>query len=152
MGELRTILSDKELINYSKILIEDFCKKGLKSNLWTMRIPAEPNRDPDLIFSELIARFKKLCTPQFPDPCSVEQYEQITGEKLSKQAYVFMRPKKDCKRYQTDWSLHRYSDYTELEGFRIPDWYCIIVQTGKPAPGADWRPEDKVLADFDIRR
>lgn len=56
---LYTTLTDKELIERCEFLIKDFCHNGFKSSEWTMRIPAEPNRDPDLVFGELIRRFKK---------------------------------------------------------------------------------------------
>jgi len=57
-AESNITLTNEELIKYCEFLIEDFCKNGFLSGLWTMRIPAEPNRDPDLVFGELIDRFK----------------------------------------------------------------------------------------------
>jgi len=59
-AESNITLTNKELIKHCEFLIEDFCKNGFLSHHWTMRIPAEPNRDPDLVFAKLIHRFKAI--------------------------------------------------------------------------------------------
>lgn len=50
-------LSDAELTQKAKELIQELIDSGGKS--WVMNIPARPNSDPDLIFTELNERFKK---------------------------------------------------------------------------------------------
>lgn len=49
-------LTDIELIEKVELLIKELIDTGGKS--WTMQIPARPNADHDLVFSELNQRFK----------------------------------------------------------------------------------------------
>ena len=58
MKNIHTDLKDDELIERCDSLIDDFTKGKMRE--WVMHIPAEPNKDPDLIFSELISRYKRL--------------------------------------------------------------------------------------------
>lgn len=51
-------LTDQELIEKTTELIQQLIDTGGKS--WVLNIPARPNSDPDLIFTELNYRFKKL--------------------------------------------------------------------------------------------
>lgn len=50
-------LSDAELTEKAKELIQELIDSGGRS--WVLNIPARPNSDPDLIFTELNERFKK---------------------------------------------------------------------------------------------
>ena len=52
-------MNDQYLIDKVDGLIDDFCKNGSKARLWTMHIPAQPENDPDLVFSTLLKRFKE---------------------------------------------------------------------------------------------
>lgn len=79
-SEMKTTLSDQELVNHCDFLIKDFCKNGFKSGHWTMRIPAEPNRDPDLVFSELIDRFNVVRSKSSNsdyEKCHKDEFENI---------------------------------------------------------------------------
>lgn len=49
-------LSDAELTEKAKELIQELIDSGGKA--WTLHVPARPNSDPDLIFTELNQRFK----------------------------------------------------------------------------------------------
>lgn len=51
-------LTDQELIEKTTELIQQLIDTGGK--LWVLNIPARPNSDPDLIFTELNFRFKNL--------------------------------------------------------------------------------------------
>lgn len=50
-------LSDEELARACEKELSDMCKTSGKS--FTMRIPAQLNKDTDFLFSALIERFKK---------------------------------------------------------------------------------------------
>lgn len=54
-------LSDDELIKKGKEWIGKLCNSGGRD--WMLHIPARPNEDPDLIFSELVTRFQKTKQP-----------------------------------------------------------------------------------------
>lgn len=49
-------LTDQELSEKCNFWISALCKSGGES--WTLRVPPDFNYDPDLLFSELIKRFK----------------------------------------------------------------------------------------------
>lgn len=67
-------------------------------------------------------------TPALPDPCTVEQWEEITGETFPDDGAVWARWKNNEWKQYTINGLKRGIYYGE-EGFQI-----VIVQTGKPAP------------------
>lgn len=50
-------MTDEELIKKSRKWISDLCN-GLET--WTMRIPAEPDHDPDLLWRECTDRLEAL--------------------------------------------------------------------------------------------
>lgn len=72
--------------------------------------------------------------PQFPDPCTVEQYEQITKEKFPDDGAVWVK-------WKQGWKVYPYSLYLEFQ--RVYGIQVAIVQTGKPCPDANWKPEVK---------
>jgi hypothetical protein len=51
------ILTDTELVEKCHKWILDLCTT--KGNAWMLRVPADANHDPDLLFTELINRFEK---------------------------------------------------------------------------------------------
>lgn len=51
-------ISDEDLLNSCNYLIDDLCKNGNRS--WVMHITARPKSAPDLVFSLLAYRYKKL--------------------------------------------------------------------------------------------
>jgi hypothetical protein len=53
-------MHDKELMEKCDELITDFCQNGKNAKLWTMHIPAQEDKDPDLVFSQLLKRFEEL--------------------------------------------------------------------------------------------
>src|SRR5688572_3269383 len=57
-SDLECTLSNEELIKKGKEWIQKLIDTGGKD--WSLRIPAEPNHDPDLIFSELCKRLSSL--------------------------------------------------------------------------------------------
>lgn len=57
MKTTKCTLTDKELINACDKEMSKMCQTGGKS--FTMRVPADVNRDTDLLIYELIERFKK---------------------------------------------------------------------------------------------
>lgn len=69
-------MTDIELINIVDELIDDFCKNGNKSRLWTMNIPAQPDKDPDLVFSTLLKRFREVLEE---NETLKQQIEKIEG-------------------------------------------------------------------------
>jgi hypothetical protein len=69
-------MTDIELINRVDELIDDFCKNGNKSRLWTMHIPAKPDKDPDLVFSTLLERFIEVLEE---NETLKQQIEKIEG-------------------------------------------------------------------------
>lgn len=80
-------------------------------------------------------KYKDL-PPQLPDPCTVEQYKQITGEKFPKTALIWRKNKTSGKWESTDYMN------CDLFGNSFHS-YRVIVQTGKKYPNADWKPEVK---------
>lgn len=54
-------LTDQELIDKCDAWITSLAKSG--GDTWTLSIPVDFNKDPDMLFCELITRFKALkCT------------------------------------------------------------------------------------------
>jgi hypothetical protein len=51
-------LSDKELIQRCGQWVDKLCKSN--GDAWVLRIPVDFNYDPDMLFIELINRFKKI--------------------------------------------------------------------------------------------
>lgn len=51
-------LSDTELIAQCSAWISKLCESGGKA--WTLRVPVDFRHDPDVLFTELIRRFKAL--------------------------------------------------------------------------------------------
>jgi len=49
-------LSDSQLIEKCENWITDLCRSGGRA--WCLRVPVDFNCDPDMLFSELIKRFK----------------------------------------------------------------------------------------------
>lgn len=56
MKKLKCSLSDKQLAKKCDDWIRSLIDTGGKS--WCLNIPARPNEDPDLVFSELVRRFR----------------------------------------------------------------------------------------------
>ena len=57
MASIHTDLEDLKLISRCRILIHDFTQGRMRE--WVMHIPARPNEDPDLVFSEIIERYER---------------------------------------------------------------------------------------------
>jgi hypothetical protein len=58
--DLRAIqaeMPDDELVEKCQKWISDLCRTGAKC--WSLRVPPDPEHDPDLLFNELIRRFQK---------------------------------------------------------------------------------------------
>lgn len=51
-------LTDEELIKKCSDWVDKLCKSGGKS--WTLRVPVDFNKDPDMLFCALIERFSQL--------------------------------------------------------------------------------------------
>lgn len=67
MEKLKCSLSDKQLAKKCDDWIRSLIDTGGKS--WCLNIPARPNEDPDLVFSELVRRFRgKDGVKHFPEP------------------------------------------------------------------------------------
>ncbi|MCK5614021.1 hypothetical protein KAR91_69805 [Candidatus Pacearchaeota archaeon] len=76
----------------------------------------------------LEAENKKLNTrtPELPDPCTVEQYEEITGKTFPGMGLVWFWNRMNY------WSAVQYRNITaDDDNLRLE---APIVQTGKPAP------------------
>lgn len=73
--------------------------------------------------------------PELPDPCTVEQYEEITGETLPDDRAVWVREPITDPDITHMWYLLQYK--TTKIGKAYP---TFIVQTGKAAPKSEWRP------------
>lgn len=54
-------LSDDELIAACSKWIDDLCRSG--GSKWSLTVPVDFNRDPDMLFTELINRFKLTVQP-----------------------------------------------------------------------------------------
>lgn len=69
-----------------------------------------------------------------PNPCTPEQYEEITGEKFPKDGVVWFW-------YEQRWRLDNYSNV--LCNMKVHEYiYPIaIVQTGKGSPSKEWEEE-----------
>lgn len=48
------------LLSRGKFLIDQFCSRGINTFDWSMHIPARPDKDPDLVFSEIMRIAKNL--------------------------------------------------------------------------------------------
>ena len=51
-------LSDSELVEKCSKWISELCRSGGRA--WTLRVPVDMSRDPDILFSELIRRFEAM--------------------------------------------------------------------------------------------
>jgi hypothetical protein len=51
-------MSNEQLIQKCEAWIKSLCETGGRS--WTLRVPVEYDRDPDMLFTELMIRFKNL--------------------------------------------------------------------------------------------
>ena len=58
LKELRSTLSDDELLEKVHEWVSKLCKSGARD--WVLHIPVDINRDPDILISELCERFKEL--------------------------------------------------------------------------------------------
>ena len=78
---------------------------------------------------------KRFSSPQLPDPCTPEQYEQITGERFPEDGVVWEFD---------EWSEYKISLYSAAKKRRklYNCGHIAIAQTGKGCPPADWRPEE----------
>jgi hypothetical protein len=54
----RCTLPDDELLNKCRSWITDLCRTGGKA--WMLQVPVNYNEDPDMLFSELVRRYKQL--------------------------------------------------------------------------------------------
>jgi hypothetical protein len=54
--EPKCTLSDAELIDRCSEWVDKLCKSG--GQAWSLRVPVDFERDPDILISELIQRFK----------------------------------------------------------------------------------------------
>lgn len=59
--EKKCTLTDHELLEKCGQWVTDLCESGGRK--WTLRVPVDFNRDPDILFSELIRRFKTIIEP-----------------------------------------------------------------------------------------
>lgn len=74
----KCILTDQELIDKCDQWITSLAKTG--GETWSLSIPVDFNKDPDMLFLELINRFKALNTAPITDlgpvscgtPCSFD--------------------------------------------------------------------------------
>lgn len=57
MSKERCTLSDDDLLEKCDEWIEKLCKSGGKD--WCLSVPVNFNRDPDMLFVELMNRFKE---------------------------------------------------------------------------------------------
>ncbi len=53
----RPEMGNEELAEKCEEWIDKLCKSG--GNAWTLRVPVDIDRDPDMLFSELIRRFRE---------------------------------------------------------------------------------------------
>lgn len=52
-------LTDEELINKVKEWISKLCRTGGRA--WSLRVPVDPNYDPDILIIELCNRLEERC-------------------------------------------------------------------------------------------
>ena len=62
-----------ELVQKARTWISDLCESG--GQKWSLRVPPDPERDPDLIFGELCRRLE----PQPAPALQATQYENVDG-------------------------------------------------------------------------
>ncbi len=65
MEKDKCTLSNEQLINACRKWISNLCKT--KGKCWCLSIPVDHNRDPDMLFNELIDRFKKIYSVSIKD-------------------------------------------------------------------------------------
>ena len=126
----------------SKLLACPFCRSKAKYTICTVNDKHENFvqcsgchvHSPVFIQGENAIIWWNTRTPQFPDPCTPEQWEEITGKKFPDTGAVwcyyameYLGPK--------NWYLKYYIIAKDTE------WPMFIVKTGKPAPPADWKLE-----------
>lgn len=56
-ADVKPSISNEELINRCEEWIDKLCKSGGRD--WCLTVPVNFNRDPDMLFTELIRRFKE---------------------------------------------------------------------------------------------
>lgn len=76
--EEKCTLSNKELIERSREIISELAKTGGKS--WSLQVPVNFNRDPDMIFSELGNRLQQVEDYSEPNYSSIEQLTLLQQE------------------------------------------------------------------------
>ena len=81
-----------------------------------------------------IKKYFQARTPELPDPCTPEQYKEITGETFSDDGAMWIRSQLKYN-FWSNWSVIKYGNIPTVN-----DSEYFIVQTGKPAPKTEWRP------------
>lgn len=74
--KVQAAIPDEALIEQARALISKLCSTGGRS--WSLRVPPDPERDPDMVFSELARR--------------VEQYKQQAVFFAAEYAYKKANP------------------------------------------------------------
>jgi Lar family restriction alleviation protein len=86
-------------------------------------------------------------TPELPNPCTIEQYEKITGEKFPENGAVWRQEiLSDLKGEYVVYHLTTWKNYKPYASPEILEKWLkknqpAIVQPGLEAPGPEWRPE-----------
>lgn len=58
MSEMKCTLSDAELLDAVKKFVSKLCDTG--GSAWTLSVPVNVNRDPDILITELCSRYAAL--------------------------------------------------------------------------------------------
>jgi len=77
--------------------------------------------------------YENTRTPEFPSPCTIEQYEEITGEKFPHGGMLWVKI--------SEYPYWQINAYFEVQTNRYKGHLLVIVQIGQPVPDKNWRPE-----------
>lgn len=107
---MKSTLTNEQLIAKAKQWIKDLCESG--GHKWCLRVPADHNHDPDLIFSELCNRLEEYAHQSGP------RWVRASERTSAPDAFVLIRLNGEYYKAKYVTGLDCYW------GDDIPDEYC----------------------------
>jgi len=124
-------LTDQELIEKTTELVQQLIDTGGKS--WVLNIPARPNSDPDLIFTELNYRFKN-CVEQDPQgPVWVKASMRLPKPEIGKEVIFINRTHNASLIWEFTSDLGP-SLNIHLDGWSLDQWEWLDESATPAAP------------------
>lgn len=113
-NKLHCTLNDKELYEMAEACIQDLIDTGGGS--FTMCVPARPNQDTDLIFTELNQRFMKMCHENAALQAKCERYEKALNNIAKPISYLQRQAEAECARLDGHYAYQLANSAPYLQG------------------------------------